>query len=309
MTVIETQGLTKRYGSVTAVENLSVRIDEGEIFGFLGPNGAGKSTTINMLLDFVRPTAGSARLFGMNCQEKGKAIRQRIGVLPEGYDVYGRLTGREHLEFVVESKNANEDIDELLSRVGIADDAGRKAGDYSKGMKQRLVLAMALVGDPNLLVLDEPTTGLDPNGAREVRGIIREENDRGTTVFFSSHILEQVEAVCDRVGILRDGELVADDSIEGLRANVGGGETLIVEGGGFGDDVLRNVEAMDGVAGVQVRANGTELAVNCDEDINKSEVLGVIEDLGARVGDFSTEEASLEELFAAYTTDYGSGKA
>jgi ABC-2 type transport system ATP-binding protein len=309
MTVIETQGLTKRYGSVTAVENLSVRIDEGEIFGFLGPNGAGKSTTINMLLDFVRPTAGSARLFGMNCQEKGKAIRQRIGVLPEGYDVYGRLTGREHLEFVVESKNANEDIDELLSRVGIADDAGRKAGDYSKGMKQRLVLAMALVGDPNLLVLDEPTTGLDPNGAREVRGIIREENDRGTTVFFSSHILEQVEAVCDRVGILRDGELVADDSIEGLRANVGGGETLIVEGSGFSDDVLRNVEAMDGVAGVQVRANGTELAVNCDEDINKSEVLGVIEDLGARVGDFSTEEASLEELFAAYTTDYGSGKA
>ena len=309
MTVIETQGLTKRYGSVTAVENLSVRIDEGEIFGFLGPNGAGKSTTINMLLDFVRPTAGSARLFGMNCQEKGKAIRQRIGVLPEGYDVYGRLTGREHLEFVVESKNANEDIDKLLSRVGIADDAGRKAGDYSKGMKQRLVLAMALIGDPNLLVLDEPTTGLDPNGAREVRGIIREENDRGTTVFFSSHILEQVEAVCDRVGILRDGELVADDSIEGLRANVGGGETLIVEGGGFGDDVLRNVEAMDGVAGVQVRANGTELAVNCDEDINKSEVLGVIEDLGARVGDFSTEEASLEELFAAYTTDYGSGKA
>jgi ABC-2 type transport system ATP-binding protein len=309
MTVIETQGLTKRYGSVTAVENLSVRIDEGEIFGFLGPNGAGKSTTINMLLDFVRPTAGSARLFGMNCQEKGKAIRQRIGVLPEGYDVYGRLTGREHLEFVVESKNANEDIDKLLSRVGIADDAGRKAGDYSKGMKQRLVLAMALVGDPNLLVLDEPTTGLDPNGAREVRGIIREENDRGTTVFFSSHILEQVEAVCDRVGILRDGELVADDSIEGLRANVGGGETLIVEGSGFSDDVLRNVEAMDGVAGVQVRANGTELAVNCDEDINKSEVLGVIEDLGARVGDFSTEEASLEELFAAYTTDYGSGKA
>jgi len=309
MSVIETQGLTKRYGSVTAVENLSMRVDEGEIFGFLGPNGAGKSTTINMLLDFAKPTSGSARLFGMDCQENGKGIRRRIGVLPEGYDVYERLTGRQHLAFVLESKSANEDVNALLERVGIAGDADRKAGDYSKGMKQRLVLAMALIGDPDLLILDEPTTGLDPNGAREVREIIQEENDRGTTVFFSSHILEQVEAVCDRVGILRDGQLVADDSIEGLRSNVGGGETLVVEGQGFTDEVVRNVEAMDGVAGVQVRAGGAELAINCEEGLNKSEVLGLIEDAGATVADFSTEEASLEELFAAYTTDYGGAEA
>ena len=309
MSVIETQGLTKRYGSVTAVENLSIRIEEGEIFGFLGPNGAGKSTTINMLLDFAKPTSGGARVFGMDCQENGKQIRRRIGVLPEGYDVYERLTGRQHLEFVLESKEADEDVHALLDRVGIAGDADRKAGDYSKGMKQRLVLAMALVGDPDLLILDEPTTGLDPNGAREVRRIIREENDRGTTVFFSSHILEQVEAVCDRVGILRDGELVADDSIEGLRANVGGGETLIVEGEGFTEEVVRNVEAMDGVAGVQVRGGGSELAINVGQDVNKSEVLGLIEDAGATVADFSTEEASLEELFASYTTDYGGAEA
>jgi len=309
MSVIETQGLTKRYGSVTAVENLSVRIEEGEIFGFLGPNGAGKSTTINMLLDFAKPTSGTAQVFGIDCQDSGKAIRRRIGVLPEGYDVYERLTGRQHLEFVTESKSATESADALLDRVGIAGDADRKAGDYSKGMKQRLVLAMALVGDPDLLILDEPTTGLDPNGAREVRGIIQEENDRGTTVFFSSHILEQVEAVCDRVGILRDGQLVADDSIAGLRENVGGGETLVVEGQGFTDAVVRNVEAMDDVAGVQVRDSGGTLAINVGQDVNKSEVLGLIEDAGATVADFSTEEASLEDLFAAYTTDYGGARA
>jgi len=309
MPAIETTGLTKRYGSVTAVENLSMTIEEGEIFGFLGPNGAGKSTTINMLLDFARPTSGSAQVFGMDCQQNGKEIRRRIGVLPEGYDVYERLTGRQHMDFVIESKNASTDPNELLQRVDIASDADRKAGDYSKGMKQRLVLAMALVGDPDLLILDEPTTGLDPNGARQIREIIMEENNRGRTVFFSSHILSQVEAVCDRVGILRDGQLVADDSIEGLRSNVSGGDTLIVEGTGFTDEVIRNVQAMSGVAGVETRSAGGELAVNCKDGVNKSEVLGVIEDAGATVSDFSTEEATLEELFAAYTTDYGGAKA
>jgi ABC-2 type transport system ATP-binding protein len=309
MSAIELTGLTKRFGSVTAVQNLSLQIDEGEIFGFLGPNGAGKSTTINMLLDFVRPTQGSAAVFGLDCQAQSRQIRSRIGVLPEGYDVYERLTARQHLEFVIESKGATEDTAELLRRVDIADAADRKAGDYSTGMKQRLVLAMALVGDPDLLILDEPTTGLDPNGAREVREIIREENARGTTVFFSSHILEQVEAVCDRVGILRSGELVADDSIEGLRASVGGGETLVVEGEGFTDDVLRAVRNRDGVAGVEVRKSGQELAVNCDEGVNKSAILGVIEDSGATVSDFSTEEATLEELFAAYTTGEGGARA
>jgi ABC-2 type transport system ATP-binding protein len=309
MSAIELTGLTKRFGSVTAVQNLSLRIDEGEIFGFLGPNGAGKSTTINVLLDFVRPTQGSAQVFGLDCQAQSREIRSRIGVLPEGYDVYERLTARQHLQFVIESKGANADTNELLRRVDIADAADRKAGDYSKGMKQRLVLAMALVGDPDLLILDEPTTGLDPNGAREVREIIREENARGTTVFFSSHILEQVEAVCDRVGILRNGQLVADDSIEGLRANVGGGETLVVEGEGFTDAVLQNVRAADGVAGVEIRKSGQELAVNCDDDVNKSAILGVIEDSGATVSDFSTEEATLEELFAAYTTGEGGARA
>jgi ABC-2 type transport system ATP-binding protein len=309
MPVIETSGLTKRYGSLTAVDDLSMDVQKGEIFGFLGPNGAGKSTTINILLDFARPTAGSASVFGMDCQEQSMDIRSRIGVLPEGYDVYDRLTGRQHLEFVIESKNASDDPRDLLKRVGIAEDGDRKAGDYSKGMQQRLVLGMALVGEPDLLILDEPTTGLDPNGARQIREIIKAENNRGATVFFSSHILGQVEAVCDQVGILRDGTMVADDSIEGLRANVSGGETLVIEGSGFTDQVLQNVRAMDGVAGAELRNAGEQLFVNCGEGINKTEVLGLVEDAGGTVSDFSTQEADLEELFAAYTTDYGGASA
>jgi len=175
------------------------------VYGFLGPNGAGKSTTIDMVLDLVRPTEGTVRVLEQDATTDGVAIRKRTGVLPDGFAVYDRLTGRQHVEFAVRSKEADDDPDALLDRVGLLDDADRKAGGYSKGMRQRLALAMALAGDPDLLILDEPSSGLDPAGAKEMREIVRAEADRGATVFFSSHILEQVEAVCDRVGILREG--------------------------------------------------------------------------------------------------------
>jgi ABC-2 type transport system ATP-binding protein len=302
MSVIEINGLTKQFGNLTAVDNLHLEVFEGEIFGFLGPNGAGKSTTINILLDFVKPTAGSANIFGMDCQSQGKTLRNQIGVLPEGYDVYDRLTGRQHLEFTIESKDTYDDPAALLQRVGLGGDGNRKAGGYSKGMAQRLTLAMALVGEPDLLLLDEPTTGLDPNGARQIREIIRQENERGTTVFFSSHILGQVEAVCDRVGILRNGQLVADDSIEGLRSNVSGSETLVIEGTDFTADVIATIRRIDGVTTVDQRIPGEVIAVGIESGIGKTAILSQIEKSGAIVNDFSTEEASLEDLFAAYTT-------
>jgi ABC-2 type transport system ATP-binding protein len=295
---INITGLTKQFGDVVAVRNVDLAIEEGEIFGFLGPNGAGKSTTINVLLDFIRPTDGTVRVLGRDAQAESQAVRERTGVLPEGYDVYDRLTGRQHLEFAIESKNADDDPEQLLERVGIPEAIDRKAGGYSKGMAQRLVLAMALVGEPDLLILDEPTTGLDPNGAREMREIIREERDRGATIFFSSHILEQVEAVCDRVGILREGEIVAVDTIENLRASVGSGSTLTVRVDRVTDAAVEAARDVPGVS--NVRADGDALTMQTDG--SKTDVLDAIESTGAEVSDFSTEEASLEELFAAYTT-------
>jgi ABC-2 type transport system ATP-binding protein len=295
---INITGLTKQFGDVVAVRNVDLAIEEGEIFGFLGPNGAGKSTTINVLLDFIRPTDGTVRVLGRDAQAESQAVRERTGVLPEGYDVYDRLTGRQHLEFAIESKNADDDPEQLLERVGIPEAIDRKAGGYSKGMAQRLVLAMALVGEPDLLILDEPTTGLDPNGAREMREIIREERDRGATIFFSSHILEQVEAVCDRVGILREGEIVAVDTIENLRASVGSGSTLTVRVDRVTDAAVEAARDVPGVS--NVRADGSALTMQTDG--SKTDVLDAIESTGAEVSDFSTEEASLEELFAAYTT-------
>jgi ABC-2 type transport system ATP-binding protein len=252
------------------------------------------------LLDFVRPTSGSASVLGHDAHEESKAIRERTGVLPEGYDVYERLTGREHVEFVVESKDADDDPATLLERVGVADAMDRRAGGYSKGMKQRLVLAMALVGDPDLLILDEPTTGLDPNGARKMRELVREENERGATVFFSSHILGQVEAVCDTVGILQDGELVAKDTVEGLRAASQGDVKLFVTVGEAAelDGALAAVRDLEAV--VDVTVDGDRVVVDC-EDGAKMAVLNAFDDAGVTVEDFDTEEASLEDLFTAYT--------
>ncbi|WP_227131141.1 ABC transporter ATP-binding protein [Halorubellus salinus] len=307
MTAIRTSNLTKRFGTLTAVDRVDLEIETGEIFGFLGHNGAGKSTLINILLDFARPTSGSVEVFGVDCQERPVAARERMGVLPEGYDVYEDLTGREHVQFAMESRDVTGDPMDVLERVGIANDADRDATGYSKGMQQRLVLGMALVGDPDLLILDEPTSGLDPNGAKAMREIIKAENERGATVFFSSHILEQVEKVCDRVGIMHEGELAAVDTIENLKQTVGGGTKLLITTDGDADSWVETVEAVDGVDSAWWDAefdggdaDATRLVVTCTNDA-KMDILVALTEAGADVLDFTTEEPSLEDLFVQYT--------
>jgi ABC-2 type transport system ATP-binding protein len=301
MAAIQTEGLTKRFGDgVVAVEDLDLTVHEGEVFGYLGPNGAGKSTTINVLLDYLRPTEGTATVLGHDAQDETQRIHERIGILPEGFDLYDRLTGRKHVQFAVDSKETDDDPAEILDRVGLSPEAaGRKAGGYSTGMAQRLALGMALVGDPDLLILDEPSSGLDPNGARQMRQLVRDEASRGTTVFFSSHILGQVEAVCDRVGIMSEGRLVAEDTIEGLRESMGSGSTLELRV----DRVPENF-TLDGIEAVSdVAAGGDVIRVTVTDPTVKSQVINRVEEQGAVVTDISTQQASLEDLFAAYTTE------
>ncbi|QCC50303.1 ABC transporter ATP-binding protein [Halapricum salinum] len=297
MAAIDVSGVTKQFGGVTALQNLDLTVEDGEVFGFLGPNGAGKSTTIDILLDHVRPTAGSARVFGMDAQDQSVSIRERTGVLPEGYGPLGQMTGRTHVEFALEAKGAGGDPDALLERVGITGAADRRAVDYSKGMKQRLMLAMALAGDPELLILDEPTTGLDPNGARTMRKIVQEEADRGATVFFSSHILEQVEAVCDRVGILNQGHLAAVDTIDGLREAAGATGQVRVTMDAVPDGLIETIEGLDGVNSVSI-TDGT-LVAGCENPAKGAVVHRCYE--AGTVEDVETSEASLEDLFVSYT--------
>lgn len=307
MPAIETAGLTKRYdgGRVVAVDSLDMTVEEGEVYGFLGPNGAGKTTTIDILLGYTRPTSGSSEVLGRPSGDE--KVRERVGVMPEDFGLYPRLTAKEHIEFVAESKGVEDETETgaLLERVGLEGDGERRVGGYSKGMKKRLVLATALVGEPDLLVLDEPTSGLDPNGARAIREIVKEENDRGATVFFSSHILGQVEAVCDRVGIMREGRLAAVDSIEGLRDGVDAVSRLNVVVDGEPEVSAFELGVEDGVSDVTV--DGDSVTFSCLRPEAKLDALDAVR-AQHDVRDFRTEERSLDDLFAEYAGDGEDGE-
>lgn len=220
--IIQTEGLTRRYGRQLAVDNLSLEIHEREIFGFLGPNGAGKTTTILMLLGLTEPTAGRARVLGYDPTHDPLEIKRQVGYLPENVGFYDDLTGRENLQFMAELNRLPKDkarakIEEALTVVGLNGEGDKLVGAYSRGMRQRLGIAELLIKDPKLLILDEPTLGLDPDVTNKMLDLILSLNrDRGITVMLCSHQLEQVQRICSRVGIMIKGKLVALGTIEEL---------------------------------------------------------------------------------------------
>jgi ABC-2 type transport system ATP-binding protein len=219
--VIELANLGKTYGrrrrGVAAVRDVSLTVGAGEVYGFLGPNGAGKSTTIRMLLGLIAPSAGQVRLFGEDLRSD-RSVLQRVGSLVDGGAFYPFLSGRRNLEVLARTQGGGaERIDGLLDQVGLGNDAGRKVKGYSTGMRQRLGVAAALLGDPDLVILDEPVNGLDAAGIQEMRALIRSlAADRGKTVFLSSHLLHEVQQVCDRIAIISKGEVVRQSTIADL---------------------------------------------------------------------------------------------
>lgn len=208
----------RRKKVVRAVQNLSLTVETGQVFGFLGPNGAGKSTTIRMLMDLIRPTSGDVQIYGRS-PYRDHAVLQKVGALVERATFYDFLSGRENLEVLAKTSGgaSSHRISSLLEQVGLASEAGRLAGSYSTGMKQRLGLAAALLHDPDLLILDEPTNGLDPAGIKEIRTLIRDLADNhGKTIFLSSHLLSEVEQMCDSVAIIANGRLIQAGSVAAL---------------------------------------------------------------------------------------------
>ena len=212
---IETRGLTKRYGSTMAVDNLSLRVPRGQVFGLLGPNGSGKTTTIAMLLGLVRPTSGNMRLFGLDANGGPPDLLWRVGAIMETPAFYPYLSGRANLQYFqgITQHGSAQEVDRLLELVSLSDHADSKFSIYSLGMKHRLGIAYALLGDPELLLLDEPTNGLDPAGMVEVRALIRELSTGGRTILLCSHLLNEVEQVCDSVAILSHGHLITQGSV------------------------------------------------------------------------------------------------
>jgi ABC-2 type transport system ATP-binding protein len=216
MPVIETDGLTKRYGSARGIEDVSMTVEAGEVFGFLGPNGAGKTTTVRVLLDLLHPTSGSARIFGLDTRRDSVAIRARLGNLPGDFAYDPQLTGRELLTLLARIRGVRGlgRAEALAERFRA--DLDRPLGHLSRGNRQKIGLIQALFHEPELLILDEPTSGLDPLMQEEFMALVGEERERGRTVFLSSHDLDEVERVCDRVGIIREGRLVAVESVAEL---------------------------------------------------------------------------------------------
>lgn len=293
--VIETQGLTVYYGRHRGILNVNLQVEKGEIFGFLGPNGAGKTTTQRVLLDVIRPTRGSAAIFGLNCQEEGVAIRQRVGYLPGELSLPEGMTARQYFNMLASIRGRRDRAyeQELCERLDL--NPNRKMREYSRGNKQKVGLVAALMHKPDLLILDEPTSGLDPLVQQTVLELVREARGDGRSVFFSSHILPEVQAVCDRVGIIRDGELVATERVETLTRQQFRRVKL-----SFERMPPENAFALEGVR----ETFRNERTVMLEIQQNMAQALATAVPYG--ITDIETPPVPLEEIFLAY---YGRGSA
>ena len=290
MNAIATIGLSKRYGRVRALESLDVAVREGEIFGFLGPNGAGKSTTIRLLLGFLHPSAGEGRVLGLDCEHDSVAIRRRIGYLPGGIALYDSLTGAQLLDYLARlSGRTAVRRAELCDRLELSHDTlGRLVRDYSRGMRQKIGIIQALQHDPELAILDEPSEGLDPLMQRAFYEILDRLKAEGRTIFFSSHVLSEVERVCDRVAIVRQGRLVALEGMAQLRARLRRNVDMRLAG---------PPPLLDGVAGVSdLRSADGRLTCHVEGDLRP--FLAAI--VGAPIVDLTIEPARLEEAFLEF---------
>lgn len=287
---ISTENLTKRYGRVTALDHLTMQVEPGEIFGFLGPNGAGKTTTIRLLLDLIRPTDGAARILGLDCQQQSAEVRAQIGYLPGDVRLYTDLSGRANVEYICNLRARPVDIDSveaLAQRLELSLDHSVSA--YSKGNRQKLGLLLALLDKPRILLLDEPTSGLDPLMQQVVWDILREAAQDGATIFFSSHVMYEVEQICERVGILRAGRLVTVEPIAALK-----GRTLRRIEVTFALQPPPEAFAIPGVREVARRQQTIvfEMTGNLDAAVKAIAAFPVL--------DLRTEQPSLEEILLTY---------
>jgi ABC-2 type transport system ATP-binding protein len=299
---IVTQGLSKRYsGGQLAVDGLDLRVPQGSVFGFLGPNGSGKTTTIRMLLGLIAPSAGAARLFGERTDAGHVGTLTRVGALIEGPAHYPYLTGRANLarydaaDRTADPATRRTRIDRALEQVGLGNAAEKKAKAYSLGMKQRLGLASALLQPRDLLILDEPTNGLDPQGMREIRALITSLAARGTTILLSSHLLDEIEQVCTDVAIMSRGRLVSQGTVAGLRAGLKARLAVTTP------DPRQAERVLGEQGGQDVRVDGERVDCDATDGLDPEVVCAALVGAGVRVRAFGVERPSLEDAFVALT--------
>ncbi|MFZ5989384.1 MAG: ABC transporter ATP-binding protein [Bacillota bacterium] len=309
--MIEIQNLTKHYGQIKAVDSLNFTVEKGEILGFLGPNGAGKSTTMNMITGYLPSTDGTVKVCGYDIAQEPKEVKKRIGYLPEIPPLYTDMTVQEYLSFVsdlkkVESKNKKSHISNIMDLVKVTDVRKRLIKNLSKGYKQRVGVAQALIGNPDVLILDEPTVGLDPNQIIEFRKLIKDLG-KEHTIIFSSHILQEVSAVCERVVIINKGRIVAIDTPENLSKNMGKSTSFSIKIAGPKSSVLDTLKTVYGVKRADVMGQKEddvfEYIVDSDKDLDvRRPIFFALAKLGYPILELKSTGMSLEDIFLQLTS-------
>jgi len=299
LSMLSVTSLTKTFNGKKAVNNASFSVKKGEIFGFLGPNGAGKTTTIKAVLGLLFADEGRILIEDKNLMTDEKHVKEHIGYLPEKVAFYENLTALQNLEFYAEMKQADKaQCRILLKEFGLGDAVNQKVGTFSKGMNQRLGMARAILGDPSFLILDEPSSGLDPRGVVFIREKIKELNDQGVTIFISSHILSEIQAICHRVGIINKGSIVAVDDIENLQNRLQLQPKLVLTLDNVKKEFVTAVEGIDEVS--SVKQNNKVLEVFCKKKA-KAQVILTLAKKKATILDIQTMDPSLEEVFMRFT--------
>jgi len=303
--IIEVTGLTKRYGEVLAVDDISFDVIEGEVFGFLGPNGAGKTTTINMLTGLGRLDRGTVRIGGIECTQNPKAAQHLLGIVPDESNLYPELTGFENLSFCgalygMRRSERESRARDLLKVFGLTDAADRKFETYSKGMKRKLTFAAGIVHEPPILFLDEPTTGIDVASARQVRQIISGLHRQGITIFFTTHYIEEAERLCERIAFIVNGRIVKAERTSDLLQPVKGRNVLILSVSGFGDDLRDAMTAAFPAYRFEPLGHG-QIRVESAGMINVAPLTRFLDERGIQVAEARRHLPSLEDIFVEVT--------
>ena len=301
--VLQTERLTKRYGRKTAVEEVNLCVGRGEIYGFLGPNGAGKTTVIHLLLGLLTPTEGTITLFGIPFGGSHARIRRRMGAVSEKPYLYLEMTAVEYLKFIADLYDLDRPMkraQEMLEKLELSDAAGYRLATFSRGMQQKISIARALIHDPELLLFDEPVSGLDPRGIRQVRELMEEARDKGKTVFVSSHLLSEAERVCGRVAIINRGRLLIEETMAGIRKRLSGEATLEIEVKQLKDHIVQAVSRLPLVKYLSKKGDMLSLKVEPGGEVRES-VSRTITEAGGTVLSMNMKELSLEDAFLTLT--------
>jgi len=290
--VIETRELTKMFRDVLAVDRINLKVKKKEIYGFLGPNGAGKTTTMKMLLGLIHPSSGDAYINGERVTQDSVEIKREIGYLPETVSFYGNLTPVQTLNFFCDLKGVDKSVvPHLLEEVGLKEAAKRKVRTFSKGMLQLLAFAQAMIGEPSIYILDEPSSGLDARWVKIIRNRIKELNENGATIVFSSHNLSEVQVLCHSIGVINRGRLIAEDTVENLNKRLKINPKLWIKIRG---SIPPWIQKIEGVEDVEVKGNEVLLTYKGER---KLQIIEEIKNRGIKIEDFRTIEPSLEETF------------